>query len=62
MNRSKWTWGCRHKNTAESLSDLNQEKVNKQNRSQVQGPAPPYPQNGPPKESAATVGHLDILH
>ena len=37
---------------------LNQEKVNKQQRSQGQGPVPSNPQSGPPKESAATLGHL----
>ena len=61
MNRSKWNMWCWHNNTVVSHSDLNQEKVNKQQRSRVQSSEPPNPQKGPPKESAATVGHQDIL-
>lgn len=53
--------GCGHNNAVVSRSDLNQEKINKQQRSWVQSPAPPNPQTGPLAESAGTVGHQDIL-
>lgn len=53
--------GCCHNITVVSHSDLNQEKVNKQQRPQIGSAVPPNPQDGPPKESAAAVAHQDIL-